>query len=115
VDHLRLLHDQVGASILLFDYRGYGRSEGKPSEEGLYQDGEAAVGYLRSRRDVGTTPLVLYGQSLGANVVVEVARRTTPAGLVLEAPFPSLAYMARICTVKSKRGVAKAAPPFFVA
>ena len=96
VDHLRLLHDHLSASILLLDYRGYGRSEGRPSEEGLYQDGEAAVRYLRSRADVGTAPLVLYGQSLGANVAVEVARRTTPAALVLEAPFPSLAYMARL-------------------
>jgi len=96
VQQLRLLHDHTGVSILLLDYRGYGRSAGKPSEEGLYLDGEAAVAYLRSRQDLEAQPLVLYGQSLGANVAVEVARRTLPEGLVLEAAFPSLAYMARL-------------------
>ncbi len=96
LQQLRLLHEHLGASILLFDYRGYGNSEASPSEAGLYLDGEAAVTYLRSRGDVGTQPLVLFGQSLGANVAVEVARRTGPDGVVLEAPFPSLAYLARL-------------------
>lgn len=92
---LKLLHGATKANIFLFDYRGYGRSGGRPSEEGLYLDGEAAVDYLAKRGDVNVECLVYFGQSLGAAVAVEMAVRHPPRGLILEAAFPSIPYMAR--------------------
>ena len=64
VDNIALLHERLGANIFIIDYRGYGRSEGSPSEQGLYLDAEAAIDYLRSREDVKDDRLVLFGRSL---------------------------------------------------
>lgn len=92
---LELLHNELGASVFMFDYRGYGRSEGKPSEQGLYADARAALEALRAH--VGTEPrgVVVYGQSLGAAVAVELATARTTRAVVLEAPFTSVPDMAR--------------------
>lgn len=86
---------RLGLSVFLFDYRGYGRSQGKPSEEGLSQDALAAYRYVTETRGVRPERLVLFGRSLGAAVAAEVASRKPAAGLILETPFPSLAAMAR--------------------
>jgi fermentation-respiration switch protein FrsA (DUF1100 family) len=86
---------RLGLSVFIFDYRGYGRSAGKPSEEGLYHDALAAYGYLVGTRGVRPERLILFGRSLGASVAGEVASRKPAAGLVLESPFPSIAAMAR--------------------
>jgi hypothetical protein len=77
-----------GVSVLALDYRGYGRSEGKPSEAGLFQDGGAAYRHLLA---TGYEPrqIVLYGESLGTAVAIDVASRFQCAGLALEAPFTS--------------------------
>ena len=95
LENLKLLHDELGVSILLFDYRGYGRSQGKPSEEGTYRDGEAALAYLRTQQGVDPEKIVFFGRSLGSAVAVELATRHTPYALILESPFPSIPYMAR--------------------
>ncbi|HWP58925.1 MAG TPA: alpha/beta hydrolase [Candidatus Acidoferrales bacterium] len=95
VDNLKLLHDKVGVHIFIFDYRGYGRSEGKPSEEGLYKDAAAAVAYLGSRRDVDPARLVFFGRSLGAAVAAEAALKYGCLALILETPFASIREMAR--------------------
>src|SRR6185295_15213933 len=79
-----------GLDTLLFDYRGYGRSEGSPSEEGLYRDGEAA----RRWADGQGLPVVLYGESLGGAVAVELAVRRAPALLVVQSSFTSLPDLA---------------------
>ena len=79
-----------GLDTLLFDYRGYGRSEGKPSEEGLYLDGEAAWRWAAERRQ----PVILYGESLGGAVAIELAVRHPPALLVAQSTFTSLREMA---------------------
>jgi fermentation-respiration switch protein FrsA (DUF1100 family) len=83
----------AGSSVLLLDYRGYGRSEGRPSEAGLYRDADAAYAYLAAR----TPPdrIVIHGESLGSAVAVDLALRKPCAGLVLEAPFPSVRAVAR--------------------
>ena len=94
--NLRLLHDRLGVNIFLFDYRGYGRSQGKPSEQGTYRDAEAALAYLRSRPDVDNGKIVYFGRSLGAGVAVELARRDSPHALILESPVPSIPRMARL-------------------
>ncbi len=59
----------------MFGYRGYGRSEGSPSEGGIYLDAEAALDYLRSRQDINQDRIVLFGRSLGCAVGVEMATR----------------------------------------
>ena len=95
LENLKLLHDELGVSVFLFDYRGYGRSQGTPSEEGIYRDAEAALAYLDSREDIDPERIVFFGRSLGAGVAVELATRYCPYGLILESPFPSIRYMAR--------------------
>lgn len=94
LENLAELH-RIGLSVFLFDYRGYGRSSGRPSEEGLHQDALAAYDYLVVTRGVRPERLVLFGRSLGAAVAGELASRKPAAGLILEAPFPSIAAMAR--------------------
>lgn len=93
--NIKLLHDRIPAHIFIFDYRGYGRSEGKVSEEGTYLDGEAAIHFLLRRRDAGAQHLVLFGRSLGAAVAAEMATRFNSLGLILESPFVSIREMAR--------------------
>ncbi|MGH7836147.1 MAG: alpha/beta hydrolase, partial [Candidatus Binatia bacterium] len=95
VENIKLLHDQVGINIFIFDYRGYGRSNGKVSEAGTYTDGAAALSYLRSRKDVDPDSILFFGRSLGAAVAAEVATRGRCQGLILETPFSSIRDMAR--------------------
>ncbi len=95
LENLRLLHEELGVNLFIFDYRGYGASEGRPSEEGTYLDAEAALAYLQSRSDVSPEHIVYFGRSLGAAVAVELALRSPPSGLILESPVPSIRYMAR--------------------
>lgn len=85
----RALRD-LGWSVLLLDYRGYGASEGRPTEEGTYLDAQAAFDVLVARRDA---PVVVFGESLGVGVAVELARRRPVAALVLEAGFTSIPDM----------------------
>jgi fermentation-respiration switch protein FrsA (DUF1100 family) len=96
VENIKLLHEKVGVNIFIFDYRGYGRSEGRISEEGTYRDAEAALRYLRSRSDIDSKKIVLFGRSLGAAVAAEVATREECLALILEAPFTSVREMARV-------------------
>lgn len=91
--NLRQLHDQVGINVLLFDYRGYGQSEGEPSEAGLYADARAALAYVTSRGDVDPALVVYFGRSLGSAIAVELARAHPPRGLILETPFTSVREM----------------------
>jgi fermentation-respiration switch protein FrsA (DUF1100 family) len=93
--NIRLLHELAEVHVFIFDYRGYGRSEGKVSEEGTYLDGEAAVDYLRDARGTEAKEMVFFGRSLGAAVAAEIATRTTPMALILESPFVSIREMAR--------------------
>lgn len=95
VDLIRDLHDAVGVSIFIVSYRGYGDSDGSPSEEGLYRDAQAALEYLRARQDVEPERIVYFGRSIGSAVAVDLASREPPFALVLEASFPSLRWLAR--------------------
>jgi fermentation-respiration switch protein FrsA (DUF1100 family) len=94
LEHLKLLHDAVGPTVLLVGYRGYGRSDGSPSEGGLYADARGALAYARSRGEVDRERIVYFGQSLGSAVAVELATRRSPRGLILETPFTSIQEMA---------------------
>lgn len=83
-----------GVSFFIFDYRGYGRSEGRPSERGLYLDGEAAWQWLVTRfREEGSVASIL-GKSLGASVATHIAARGRPASLVLDSAFTSVREVA---------------------
>lgn len=95
LDILRRLHDRVGLGVLIFDYRGYGKSSGSPSEEGLYADARAARALLRVR-GWDREGVILYGRSLGAAVALHSAVEDPPLGCVLEAPFTSLEDLARL-------------------
>jgi len=95
LENLGLLH-HLGLSVFLFDYRGYGRSEGSPSEEGLYRDAEAAARHLREVRQVPPGRLILFGRSLGGAVAGDLAAKQPAAGLILESAFPSVAAVAKL-------------------
>ncbi|HEX7956305.1 MAG TPA: alpha/beta hydrolase, partial [Pyrinomonadaceae bacterium] len=84
-----------GFDVLLFDYRGYGRSRGEPSgERGLYADADAAYDFVTKGRGVGARSVVLYGQSLGTAAAADVAARRECGALVLESGLSSAADMA---------------------
>ena len=85
---------QRGISVMIFDYRGYGKSSGTPSENGLYQDALAAYEFLVTQKAINPKQLVLFGRSLGTSVAGEVARQSSAAGLILEGAFPSIQSMA---------------------
>ena len=96
VEELDSLRRKLGINQFIFDYRGYGRSEGTPSEEGTYQDARAVLAYLHSRPDVAAGKIVYFGRSLGAAVAVELAASYPPLGLVLVAAFTSVEDMAQL-------------------
>ena len=83
-----------GLDVLLFDYRGYGRSGGSPSEAGLYRDARAAYRHLRRERGLSPERILLHGHSLGAAVAVELASERPAAGLVVSAGFASVPSLA---------------------
>jgi len=82
------------AQVFIVDYRGYGRSEGRPSEEGLYRDAEAAWRYLSGERKVAPARIVLFGDSLGAAVAIDLATRVQAAGIIVQSGFTSVPDMA---------------------
>lgn len=91
---LELLH-QVGLSTFIIDYRGYGDSEGKPSERGTYADAESAWNYLTMERGIKSDNIVIFGRSLGGAVAAWLATRVKPGGVILESTFTSLEQMAQ--------------------
>lgn len=86
---------RLGVNVFAFDYRGYGQSEGVPSERGLYADVRAAYDHLVGPRGKSPERIVLFGHSLGGAVAIDVARDRSAAGLVVEASFTDLKDMAR--------------------
>jgi len=91
VDHITQI-TRAGSELLIVDYRGYGKSEGAPSEEGLYLDAAAAYDWLAAQ---GRRTIILHGESLGTVPAVELATRREAAALILEAPFPSAKAVAQ--------------------
>lgn len=80
---------RLGLNVLIFDYRGYGQSEGAPSEDGLYQDAAAAWDYLTGRRGFSADSIILFGRSLGGVVAAKQASEVQAGGLILESTFSS--------------------------
>ena len=81
--------------VFIFDYRGYGRSAGKPSEQGLYLDGLAAYDYLVQEEQFQPNEIILFGRSLGAAVAIEVSLKREIRSLITEGAFLSTKEMAK--------------------
>ncbi len=92
---IRFFHD-LGLNVLIFDYRGYGKSEGRPTENGVYLDAQAAYDHLKARGDVDMDKIILYGASIGGVVMVDLACRRPAALLVVESSITSARDMAKI-------------------
>jgi fermentation-respiration switch protein FrsA (DUF1100 family) len=88
--HLVAPFRRLGAAVMLFDYRGYGKSEGSPSEAGVLADARAARAWLAKRAGVAENKIVLFGESLGGGVAVDLAAEDGAGGLVLLSTFTSL-------------------------
>jgi fermentation-respiration switch protein FrsA (DUF1100 family) len=93
---IRLWQQHVGAAVLIFDYPGYGRSAGKPSEAGCYAAARAAYRHLVEERQAPPDRLVLYGGSLGGAMAVELAIHSPHRALVLLSAFTSIPDMAQV-------------------
>ena len=96
VDNIAMLIRNTGFGVFIIDYRGYGRSEGRPSEKGLYMDAEAAFEHMTS--DLGLDPeedIVLFGRSLGVGIAVEMATRHRVRSVVVESGFTSVREMSK--------------------
>jgi len=89
LDSIRIFHD-LGLSVLIFDYRGYGRSEGSPTEDGTYFDAESAWEYLVNVKGARPEMIILFGRSLGSAVAAELALRRKAAGIIIESGFKSI-------------------------
>lgn len=90
LDAIEHLHS-LDANVFIFDYRGYGRSGGRPSETGTYLDADAAYRWLRDHTvDTGGAPIVVMGRSLGGPIAAHLSMQYPVAALILEATFPSI-------------------------
>ena len=89
-----LLFNSLGLSVFIFDYRGYGASEGRPSEKGLYRDAMAAWRYLTEKRAIPGDEIILFGRSLGGAVAAYLAAEHAAMGVVLESTFTSVPDLA---------------------
>ena len=89
LDSIRIFHD-LNLSVLIFDYRGYGKSEGEPTEKGTYLDAEAAYDFLVKVKGVAPSGIVIFGRSLGSAVAAELAMRRRAGALIIESGFTSI-------------------------
>jgi fermentation-respiration switch protein FrsA (DUF1100 family) len=85
---------ELPVKVFIIDYRGYGRSEGKPTERGLYLDARAAWEYLTNTRGVPADDIIIFGKSLGGAPAIDLASQVPPAGLIIQSSFTSAADMA---------------------
>jgi fermentation-respiration switch protein FrsA (DUF1100 family) len=83
-----------GYNVFIYDYRGYGMSDGSPTEQGVYSDAQGALAWLRARSDLDPTRIAYYGYSLGGAVAIDLATRSPPRALVTESAFASVAELA---------------------
>ncbi|MFH1845994.1 MAG: alpha/beta hydrolase [Candidatus Omnitrophota bacterium] len=95
IDKLAVLND-LDVNVFIFDFRGYGKSKGKPSEQGLYKDGQAAYDYLIKEKNIQPEKIILYGASLGAGGAIDLAKKVKVKALITESAFTSVKDMARI-------------------
>jgi pimeloyl-ACP methyl ester carboxylesterase len=94
LDSILLFH-RLGLSTFIFDYRGYGQSEGSPTEKGTYADADAAWRLLVEERGISSDRVVIFGRSLGASIGTWLAAQHKPAALIVESVFTSAPDLAR--------------------
>lgn len=82
-------------NVFIIDYRGYGKSRGKPREKGLYTDAQASYEYLVEKYKIDPENIILYGESLGSAVAIDLALKVKVRALILEGAFPSIKDLAR--------------------
>ena len=87
---------ELGLNVLIFDYRGYGNSEGSPTEKGVYLDAQAAYDYLKSRGDVDMARVIVYGASLGGIVATDLASMRPVSLLIVDSSITSAREAARL-------------------
>lgn len=90
LDSINIFH-QLGLSVLIIDYRGYGNSTGTPSEQGTYIDAETAWDYLIKQRKINDNDIIIFGRSLGGAVAIGLASKHQPTALIIESSFTSIA------------------------
>ncbi len=88
-----MIFNDLGLNVFVFDYRGYGKSPGAPSESGLYKDAEAAYEYLTKERGIPQDEIILYGESIGGAVAVHLAKEKGIRALITEEAFTSIKDM----------------------
>jgi len=93
IESIQTFHS-LGLSTFIFDYRGYGKSAGKPTEQGTYLDAEAAWLYLVQERKVSPDKIVVFGRSIGGTIAAWLAQFRTPKALIIESVFTSIKDMA---------------------
>jgi hypothetical protein len=96
LENIKLLHDLAGVQVFIFDYREYGRSQGRISREGTFLDAAAAYQYTTATRGVPAADLVLFGRSLGTVLAVDQAVKNPCRGLIIESAFTNSSEMARL-------------------
>ena len=89
IESIQIFH-QLALSVLIFDYRGYGNSKGKPSEVGTYRDVEAAWKYLVEEKNIPPKEIIIFGRSLGGAIAAWLAQRVSPKALLIESTFTSI-------------------------
>ncbi len=94
LEKIKLFH-RMGLSVLIVDYRGYGKSEGKPSEAGMYKDAEAVYEYVIQHKDVSHENIIVYGASLGGAVAVDLASKHKVSHLIVDSSFTNAVDMAK--------------------
>lgn len=87
------IFNRMGLSVFIFDYQGYGQSEGKPSETGTYLDAEAAWKYLTETRNISEEKIIIFGRSLGGAIASHLAVDFRPGALIIESAFTSVGNM----------------------
>lgn len=94
VEKIRNFHD-MGLNVFIVDYRGFGKSEGRPSERGMYLDAQAAYDYLAGRTDIDKKRIIVYGASMGGVAAIDLAARRPVAGLIADSTITNAADMAK--------------------
>ena len=96
LENLKLLHDLVGVQVFIFDYREYGRSQGRISREGTFLDAAAAYRYVAETRGIPGGDIVLFGRSLGTALATDLATQKPCRALILESAFTNSSDMAKM-------------------
>jgi fermentation-respiration switch protein FrsA (DUF1100 family) len=94
LDSISIFHD-LGLNCFIFDYRGYGNSEGKPTEQGTYLDATAAHKWLTQDKKICAEDIIIFGRSLGGTIASHLATQTKAKGLVIESTFTSYVDIGR--------------------